>query len=83
MTNRTAGSLDRIVQDPSIPVGLPTVRGTRIPVELALGQLAEHFDPADPFAAYPGLTLEDGKACPAYAAAAVSRKRKARPTTSD
>jgi uncharacterized protein (DUF433 family) len=59
--------LDRIVVDPKIMLGKPTVRGTRIPVELVLEQLSYDLDPRELFAAYPRLTLEDVKACVAYA----------------
>ncbi len=58
---------DRIVVDPEIMVGKPVVKGTRIPVELVLAHLAETPDIADLFAAYPRLTLDDIKACLAYA----------------
>ena len=63
----TAAYLDRIVVDPKIMLGKPTVRGTRIPVELVLEQLSYDLDPRELFAAYPRLTAEDVKACVAYA----------------
>lgn len=69
---------DRIVMDPEIMVGKPVVKGTRIPVERVLGHLAGAPDLEDLFAAYPRLTLEDVKACLAYAQAAVEQKRKRR-----
>jgi uncharacterized protein (DUF433 family) len=60
-------------------LGKPTVRGTRIPVELMLEQLSYNFDPQELFAAYPRLTEEDVKACIAFAQQAVkARKVKAR-----
>jgi uncharacterized protein (DUF433 family) len=59
--------LDRIVVDPTIMLGKPTVRGTRIPVELVLAQLSYDLDPRELFAAYPRLTEDDVKACIAYA----------------
>jgi uncharacterized protein (DUF433 family) len=65
---------DRIVTDPAILVGKPTVRGTRISVELVLAHLAENPDLADLFAAYPRLTVEDVKACLAYAERVVTDK---------
>jgi uncharacterized protein (DUF433 family) len=61
-------------------VGKPVVKGTRIPVEVVLGKLAENPDLDDLFAAYPRLTLDDVKACLAYATAVVSRKRPRRAT---
>lgn len=66
---------DRIIRDPAIMVGKPVVRGTRIPVEVVLGKLAENPDLADLFAAYPRLTLEDVKACLTYAQTLVGSKR--------
>lgn len=44
---------ERIVRDPRIMVGKPVVRGTRIPVELILEQLAFNLDLDDLFGAYP------------------------------
>jgi uncharacterized protein (DUF433 family) len=57
----------RIVADPDIMVGKPVVKGTRIPVEVVLAHLADNPDPNDLFEAYPRLTLEDLKACLAFA----------------
>lgn len=70
---------DRISQDPAVMVGKPVVKGTRIPVELVLGHLAHNPDLNDLFAAYPHLTLEDVKACLAYAQAVVAAR--SRPQT--
>jgi uncharacterized protein (DUF433 family) len=58
---------DRIVRDPEILVGKPVVRGTRIPVALVLKHLAQNPDLNELLAAYPRLTIEDVKACLAYA----------------
>ncbi|HZO26842.1 MAG TPA: DUF433 domain-containing protein [Chloroflexota bacterium] len=58
---------DRIVQDPEIMVGKPTVRGTRITVEAVLDHLAANPDLDDLFASYPRLTMDDLKAVLAYA----------------
>jgi uncharacterized protein (DUF433 family) len=68
--------LDRIVVDPKIMLGKPTVWGTRIPVELVLEQLSYDLDPRELFAAYPRLTEEDVKACIAYARQAVQARRR-------
>lgn len=62
---------DRIVTDPNILVGKPTVKGTRISVELILDFLAAELDLDELFAAYPRLTREDVKAVLAYARAVV------------
>jgi uncharacterized protein (DUF433 family) len=75
MTRERTDYLDRIVRDPKILVGKPTVRGTRIPVELVLRHLEENPDLGELFAAFPRLTPEDVRACLAYARQAVARKR--------
>jgi uncharacterized protein (DUF433 family) len=67
MAKETPNHLDRIVQDPKILVGKPTVRRTRIPVELVLAKLAHNPDLQELFADYPRLTLDDVKVCLAYA----------------
>jgi uncharacterized protein (DUF433 family) len=59
--------LDRVVRDPNIMVGKPVVRGTRIPVERGLQHLEETLDLEDLFQAYPRLTIDDVRACLAYA----------------
>ncbi len=60
---------DRIIADPTILVGKPVVRGTRISVETVLEHLADNPDIADLFAAFPRLTMDDVQACLAYARA--------------
>ncbi len=67
-----------IIQDPEIMVGKPVVKGTRIPVEMVLGQLAYNLDLAELFAVFPDLTVDDVRDCLAYAQVAVARKRRAR-----
>ncbi|MDP2736107.1 MAG: DUF433 domain-containing protein, partial [bacterium] len=63
---------DRIITDLAIMVGKPVLRGTRIPVEKVLDQLAYKPDLEELFAIYPELTLDDVKACLAYARGAVA-----------
>jgi uncharacterized protein (DUF433 family) len=63
--------LDRIVVDPGVLVGKPIVRGTRISVELVLAHLAENPDVTELLDAFPHLTIEDVKACLAYAEAVI------------
>ncbi len=67
MTKQEQSYLDRIVIDPDIMAGKPTVRGTRIPVDLVLKRLAQDLDTQALFESYPRLTPEDVKACIAYA----------------
>jgi len=76
MATEKANYHDRITQDPAVMVGKPVVKGTRIPVELVLEQLSYNLDLEELFAAYPRLTIDDVKACLAYAQAAVEFKRK-------
>jgi uncharacterized protein (DUF433 family) len=66
---------ERIAQDPQVLVGKPVVKGTRIPVEKVLDQLAYKPDLAELFAIYPELTLEDVRACLAFAREAVLKRR--------
>jgi uncharacterized protein (DUF433 family) len=71
----SSGEDERIVRDPKVMVGKPVVRGTRIPVELVLEQLAYNLDLDDLFGAYPELTREDVSACLRYAQRALERER--------
>ncbi|HYM13977.1 MAG TPA: DUF433 domain-containing protein [Dehalococcoidia bacterium] len=64
----------RIVRDPRVMGGKPVVKGTRIPVELVLDYLATNPKFNDLFADYPRLTIEDVKACLAFAQLAVERR---------
>lgn len=71
MDKERAAYQDRIAADPAIMVGKPVVRGTRIPVELVLEELAHNPDVGELLAAHPSLTREDVQACLAYAEAMV------------
>lgn len=75
MTHEQSARIERIVQDPRVMVGKPVIRGTRIPVERVLAQLAHNPDLDDLFAAYPELTIDDVKASLQYAYDAVEGKR--------
>jgi uncharacterized protein (DUF433 family) len=75
MAREQSNYRERISQDPRVMVGKPVVAGTRIPVELVLGHLAENPDLNDLFGAYPELELDDVKAVLAYAQAKVGRGR--------
>lgn len=66
---------ERITVDPAILSGKPTVRGTRISVELVLAYLANNPNFNDLFVDYPRLTMEDVKACLAYATSALGTAR--------
>lgn len=58
---------ERIVFNPDILEGKPTIKGTRISVELVLERLAHNLDVADLLEGYPRLTRADVKACLDYA----------------
>ena len=66
MATERAVYADRIVIDPEVMVGKPTVKGTRITVEAVLAHLADNPDVGDLLAAYPRLTLSDLRACLDY-----------------
>lgn len=69
---------ERIIMDPEILAGKPVVRGTRIPVELVLNYLANNPNFDELFADYPRLTVDDLKACLAFAGSAVERSARSR-----
>ena len=73
-TEKKPSYYDRIVQNPEILTGKPTVKGTRIPVDLVVGYLARNPNFDDLFADYPRLTLDDVKACLAYAQDAMHKQ---------
>ena len=58
---------ERIVTDPNILVGKPTVQGTRISVSLVLQLLAGGSTENDIVKYYPQLEVEDIRACCLYA----------------
>jgi uncharacterized protein (DUF433 family) len=58
---------ERITIDPAILVGKPVVRGTRLAVEFVLDLIAGGWSFDEIIANYPGLTVEDIRACVAYA----------------
>ena len=62
----------RIVIDPNIHHGVPCIKGTRVPVSVLIGSLAEGDAPTDILASYPHLTEEDLQAALKFAAEAVS-----------
>lgn len=63
---------DRIVVDPNILVGKPIVKGTRVSVELVLDRLAAEPDVDVLLEDYPQLTVDDVRACLAYASAVIA-----------
>jgi uncharacterized protein (DUF433 family) len=57
----------RIVADPEIHHGEPCIVGTRIPVRMIVGSLADGLTSEQIFAEYPQLTSEDVLAALAHA----------------
>ena len=66
--------VSRIEIDPSVMLGKPVVRNTRIPVELVLRKLAEGATVDELLDAYPRLVKEDIQACLEYAAAVIAHE---------
>jgi len=63
---------DRIVIDPRIHHGVPCIKGTRVPVSVLVGSLADGDSVSDLLEAYPHLTEEDIHAALKFAAEAVN-----------
>ena len=59
----------RIEVKPSVMMGKPCVKGTRIPVYLLLEKMAAGETTEQLLSAYPQLKVEDLRACLEYAAA--------------
>jgi uncharacterized protein (DUF433 family) len=59
--------LERIVLDPRVMVGKPTIKGTRLTVEFVLGLLAHGATIDEIITEYPGLKTEDIRACLLFA----------------
>ncbi len=64
--------LKRITADPAIFGGKPIIRGMRISVELILSLLAQGENWDNVLADYPGLEIDDIRACLAYAHAVIA-----------
>ena len=59
---------ERIAVDPAVMVGKPCIKGTRIPVEQVLREIAGGMSAADVLDAHPRLTVDDVQAVVEYAA---------------
>jgi len=66
---------DRIVVDPNICSGKPTVRGTRIMVKNILGMVAGGYTMAGIIEAYPELTNNDVTAALEYASQVIDEEK--------
>lgn len=58
----------RVLIDPAIHHGDPSIKGTRIPVSIIVGSIADGMSMSEVLHAYPQLTPEDIRAALAYAA---------------
>jgi uncharacterized protein (DUF433 family) len=65
---------ERVILDANVMLGKPTIKGTRITVELLLRKLSEGDTIDDLLAAYPHLAREDVLAALSYGAQAISRE---------
>lgn len=64
---------ERIVRDPDVAFGKPTIRGTRIWVASVLGMFAEGASIANVLDEYRQLSEDDVRACLAYGARLAGR----------
>ncbi len=64
---------EHIAMAPDLHHGDPCIKGTRIPVAIVVGSLADGLTPAEIIDQYPRLTHEDIQAALAYAAEMVSQ----------
>jgi uncharacterized protein (DUF433 family) len=60
--------LDRIVTEPTICMGKPTIRGTRITVDFVLRLIGDGLTGQEIVRDYPELTVEDVRQAAKYAA---------------
>jgi uncharacterized protein (DUF433 family) len=63
---------EHIVIDPNIHHGAPCIKGTRVPVSVLVGSIADGDAIDDLLAAYPQVTRDDIAAALKFAAEAVS-----------
>lgn len=68
-------AIERIVSDPAIMAGAPTVRGTRVTVSAILGQLGAGLTADELLEHFPSLTREDIAGALAFAAASLPAER--------
>jgi len=66
---------ERIVLDPAILAGKPTVKGTRIAVEFVVDLLARGWSTEDILREYDHLSTDDIQACLAYASQVLQSER--------
>jgi len=64
---------ERIIVDPAIRHAKPCIKGTRVPVSVVVGSIADGDTPEQIIAAWPQLTGDDIKAALKFAAEATRR----------
>ena len=64
---------NRISIDPAVHHGDPCIKGTRIPVSVIVGSVADGDTAKQIVGSYPALTIEDVQAALRFAAEAVNR----------
>ena len=65
----------RITVDPEILVGKPVIKGTRLAVEFIIELLSNGWTYDQVLASYPRLTIDDIRACLAYAKDVLKQER--------
>jgi uncharacterized protein (DUF433 family)/predicted nuclease of predicted toxin-antitoxin system len=63
---------ERILMDPAVHYGEPCIKGTRVPVSVVVGSVADGDTPEQIIEAWPQLTRDDIRAALKFAAEAVS-----------
>lgn len=58
---------NRITVDPTVLLGKPVIKGTRLSVEFIVGLLAQGWTEEEVLRNYPGIERDDILACLAYA----------------
>ncbi len=65
---------NKIISDPSIMLGKPIIKGTRITVELIIKKLSDGFSIDDILRGYPHLKRENVLAALAYSSDVISKE---------
>ncbi len=66
---------ERIVADPEIHDGDPCIKGTRIPVTIIIGSLADGMSASEVIDQYPQLVADDTAAALDYAAGVLQQEQ--------
>ena len=66
---------DRIIIDEAVLTGKPVIKGTRLAVEFIIDLLAHGWSEAEILENYPGIVVDDIRACLAYASATLHAEK--------